>query len=73
MTPTNESPRSCWQWHVSAGATREERAARLDQCPEEFREEVRRWVVRFFEDLQQIKAARVKQHPDGITHHDQES
>jgi hypothetical protein len=56
-----------------AGRDRNERAERLGQCPEEFREFVRKQVVRFFEEWQQVKAARVQTHPDGITHHDQES
>ncbi len=38
-----------WNAYVAAGADREERRARLAECPEEFRESVTRHVRTFFE------------------------
>jgi hypothetical protein len=46
--PSQNDPINCWRLHVAAGSTRDERRARLAECPDEYKTEVRLWVERFF-------------------------
>ena len=54
MKPIPNSPRSCWQWYVAAGSTREERVRRLAECPEEMRGMVEERVRVFFKDRAKV-------------------
>lgn len=54
VRPTHNHPVSSWQWYVSAGATKEERRARLAECPDSIREEVRGRVEAFFKDRAKV-------------------
>ena len=55
MRPSPNAPINPWRLYVAAGETREERVSRLAECPDEYRDEVRAWVKRFFEDMQRAK------------------
>jgi len=53
--PNPNAPINPWRLYVAAGETRDERNARLSECPEEYQDEVRQWVKWFFEDMQRAK------------------
>ena len=55
VKPIPGSPSSTWQWYVAAGSTRDERRARLAECPEGLREAVEGWVRAFFKDQQNAR------------------
>ncbi len=48
MKPSHEAPINPWRLYVAAGSTRDERRARLAECPGEYREGVQKWVEHFF-------------------------
>jgi hypothetical protein len=56
--PSPDAPINPWRLYVAAGESREERNRRLDECPEDYREEVRRWVKWFFEDMRKAREGR---------------
>jgi hypothetical protein len=55
MRPSPDAPINPWRLYVAAGETREERVSRLAECPDEYRDEVRQWVVRFFEEDRKVR------------------
>jgi len=46
--PSQQAPLNPWRLYVAAGSTRDERRARLAECPDEFREAAQKWVEHFF-------------------------
>jgi hypothetical protein len=70
VKPTPEHPVSSWRWYVLSGATVDEIRQRLDEVPEEIREEVR---VTARKQWTENSSARLGKQPSGDTNHDQES
>ena len=55
MKPAPNAPPNPWRLYVAAGSTRDERRARLAECPEGLREAVEGWVRAFFKDQQNAR------------------
>ena len=56
--PSPDAPINPWRLYVAAGETKVERNARLTECPEEYRDGVRKWVQWFFDNMQKARARR---------------
>jgi len=55
MKPSPDAPLNPWRLYVAAGESREERNRRLDECPEDMRADVRKWVVWFFTEDKRVR------------------
>ena len=53
--PSQHAPINPWRLYVAAGSTRDERRARLAECPDEYRQAVEEWVRRFYEDDKRVR------------------